>query len=118
MLDGLVGVPAGRLIATAPRTWAVRRAIGLANPLMEGEPQQITAEIALVDGLLAPAGERGAFLRRRALPSPRELPARAARRPLAVARIEHVLRLARRCLLAMMRPGARLRVPLGRASNR
>ena len=118
VLDGLVGVPAGRLIATAPRTWAVRRAIGLANPLMEGEPQQITAEIALVDGLLAPAGERGAFLRRRALPSPRELPARAARRPLAVARIEHVLRLARRCLLAMMRPGARLRVPLGRASNR
>jgi hypothetical protein len=118
VLDTLVGVPAARLIATGPRTWAERRAIALANPLMEGEPQQITAEIALVDGLLAPAGARGAFLRRRALPSSRELPARAARRPLAVARVEHVLRLARRCLLAILRPGTRLRVPVGRASNR
>lgn len=118
VLDGLIGVPAARLLTTAPRTWAMRRAIGLANPLMEGEPQQITAEIALVDGLLAPPGARGAFLRRRALPSPRELPARAVGRPLAVARIEHVLRLARRCLLAIVRPGARLRLPVGRARSR
>lgn len=118
VLDELVGVPAGRLLAPPHRTWALRRAVGLANPLMEGEPAQITAEIALVDGLLAPAGGRRAFLRRRVLPSARELPARTARRPLAVARAEHVLRLVRRCSLAVMRPRARLRLPLGRAGNR
>jgi hypothetical protein len=118
VLDRLVGVPAQRLVPPAPETWAVRRAVALANPLMEGEPQQITAEIALVDGLLAPAGGRGAFLRRRALPSARELPERTAARPLAVARTEHVLRLARRCSLAVIRPRARLQVPPARSGNR
>ena len=118
VLDELVGVPAARLVGSLPRTWALSRAVGLANPLMEGEPQQITAEIALVDGLLAPVGARGAFLRRRVLPSPRELPARTAGRPLAVARTEHVLRLVRRCSLAVLRPRARLALPSERTTNR
>ena len=87
VLDELVGRARRPPRARRRRlTWGARRAVALANPLMHGEPQQITAEITLVDGLLAPAGERGAFVRRRVLPSPRELPARTARRPLAVAR--------------------------------
>jgi hypothetical protein len=118
VLDALVGVPAARLLAPRPRERALRRAVGLANPLMEGEPAQITAEIAMVDGLLAPPGERRAFLRRRMLPSARELPASLAGRPLAIARAEHVLRLLRRCSLSIMRPRARLRLPLERDSDR
>ena len=119
VLDELVGVPVTDLApATRGRAWRMRRAVGLANPLMEGKPQQITAEISLVDGLLTPPGQRGAFVRRRVLPDARDLPARTARRPLAVARAEHVLRLLRRCSLVVTRPRARPRLPFGRDSGR
>ena len=101
VLDELVG-RARRLASSRriPSPWGARRAARLANPLMRGTPQQITAEISLVDGLLTPAGQRAAFLRRRVLVDPRQLPTRTARRPIALARVEHALRLARRMLLA------------------
>jgi hypothetical protein len=109
VLDRVVGVPAGALVdvpAVLPR--GVRVAVGLANPLMRGTPEQIMAEVSLVDGLLAPAGERRAYIRRRALPSARELPGPVGRRPLAVARAEHVVRLLRRYALALVRRRPRL----------
>jgi hypothetical protein len=75
---------------------------------MRGRPQQITAEVSLVDGLLSPKGQRIAFFRRRALPSARDLPKSSAGRPVAIARAEHTLRIARRYVVAAMRsrPGA------------
>jgi hypothetical protein len=66
---------------------------------MLGAPAQITAEVSLVDGLLAPKGQRAAFFRRRALPRARDLPSSAAGRPIAVAQIEHTLRPFRRYAL-------------------
>jgi hypothetical protein len=112
-LERLVGVPAHRLVP-GPRDlpWGARRAVTLANPLMRGTPEQITAEITLVDGLLAPAGQRGAFLRRRVLVGRHDLPPATRRRSLAAARAEHVLRVLRRLPLALVRPRARLRAPI------
>jgi hypothetical protein len=108
LLERLVGVPSGRLVECPPRLpWGPRRAIALANPLMRGSPEQITAEVSLVDGLLAHTGQRIAFFRRRALPRARDLPSSAARRPIAVARIEHTLRLLRRYALAFRPPNRR-----------
>ena len=117
VLDVLVGVPAARLVEADP-AWGARRAAGLANPLMHGTPQQITAEISLVDGLLTPAGQRAASLRRRVLVDPCQLPTRTARRPIALARVEHALRLTRRMLYAAVRPRARLQPPPERGSDR
>jgi hypothetical protein len=119
VLDQLVGVPAGHLVPGTPRPpWGVRQATALANPLMRGKPQQITAEIALVDGLLTPVDQRTSFVRRRMLLGSRELLGGPLRTPIALARAEHVLRLLRRMLLAAARPRARLRPPLGRDSDR
>ena len=108
VLEQLVGVPADRLVPATPGlTCGARRAVALANPLMRGKPQQITAEITLVDGLLTPAGQRGAFVRRRVLVGPNDLPASTAPRPIALARAEHFLRVLRRLSLALVRPRAR-----------
>jgi hypothetical protein len=102
LLERLVGVPAAALVEVPDRLpWGASRAIGLANPLMRGKPQQVTAEVSLVDGLLSPRGERLAFFRRRALPSARDLP--PGHRPIAIARAEHSLRLARRYVVAVLR---------------
>ena len=109
LLEGLVGVPAADLVEPRSRLpWGPRAAVALANPLMRGSPAQITAEVSLVDGLLAPRGQRAAFLRRRAMPSERQLPASALGRPIAVARVEHSLRLLRRYALALVRSRPRL----------
>jgi hypothetical protein len=106
LLERLVGAPAARLVDLPPRLpWGATRAIALANPLMRGRPQQITAEVSLVDGLLSPKGQRIAFFRRRVLPSARELP--ATDRPIPLARAEHTLRVARRYLIAAVRSLAR-----------
>jgi hypothetical protein len=102
LLERLVAVPAARLVGLPARLpWGASRAIALANPLMRGKPQQITAEVSLVDGLLSPKGERLAFFRRRALPSKREMP--ASDHPVAIARTEHALRVARRYVVAVVR---------------
>jgi hypothetical protein len=103
-LERLVGVPAHRLVAQPRRLpRGSHAAVALANPLMLGEPHQITAEVSLVDGLLAPRGQRKAFFRRRVLPRASELPDAASGRPLAIARGEHILRLLRRYALALVR---------------
>jgi hypothetical protein len=104
VLEDLVGVPAASFLGdvSAP-TWGARRAIRLANPLMRGSREQITAEISLVDSLLVPPGKRRAFLRRRALPSAAVLPPRSIRRPAPIARVEHVLRVLRRYPSALVR---------------
>jgi putative nucleotidyltransferase-like protein len=105
--ERLVGVPAAGLLQVPPHLpWGAARAIALANPLMRGRPQQITAEVSVVDGLLSPKRQRIAYFRRRALPSAHDLP--ATDRPLAIARAEHTLRVVRRYLLAVVRsrPGA------------
>jgi Uncharacterised nucleotidyltransferase len=104
LLDRLVGVPAHRLLDMPDRLpWASRRAIALANPLMRGAPEQITAEVSLVDGLLSPRGERIAFFRRRALPSAADLPGSSADRHLARARAQHTLRVVGRCAVGVLR---------------
>ncbi|HEX6713145.1 MAG TPA: nucleotidyltransferase family protein [Thermoleophilaceae bacterium] len=109
LLEGLVGVSAAGLVEPPARLpWGPRAAVALANPLMRGAPAQITAEVSLVDGLLAPRGQRVAFLRRRAMPSGPQLPASAVGRPIAVARVEHSLRLLRRYALALVRSRPRL----------
>jgi hypothetical protein len=109
LLERLVGVPAAGLVEPPSRLpWGPRAAVALANPLMRGAPAQITAEVSLVDGLLAPRGQRAAFFRRRAMPSERQLPASAVGRPIAVARVEHSLRLLRRYALALVRSRPRL----------
>jgi Uncharacterised nucleotidyltransferase len=113
LLDRLVGVPAGSLVE-CPRRLPLgpRAAIALANPLMLGKPPQITAEVSLVDGLLAPRDQRAAFFRRRAMPRARELPGSGRQRPVAVARAEHSLRVLRRYAVALFRPRPRLpRIP-------
>ena len=73
--------PDASCLALPVSPWGARRAAALANPLMRGKPQQITAEITLVDGLLTPAGQR---TRIRATARARRLP-RAARRRTAQA---------------------------------
>jgi hypothetical protein len=109
LLERLVGVPAARLIeAPARLPWGPRGAIALANPLMRGRPEQVTAEVSLVDGLLTPKRQWLAFARRRALPDVRDLPTSAVGRRVAIARAEHVLRLVRRYALALMRSRPRL----------
>jgi Uncharacterised nucleotidyltransferase len=102
LVDRLAGVPATCLVGPGTDlSWRQRRALALANPLMRGEPEQITAEVSLVDGLLAPKGQGGAFVRRRALPSARDLP--PSDRPIAIARAEHSVRLAWRYVVAVLR---------------
>jgi hypothetical protein len=109
LLEMVVGIPAARLVRMPSHLpWGLRRAIAMANPLMRGEPQQVTAEVSLVDGLLSPKGERLAFVRRRVLADARDLPAGAAARPLTLARAEHVVRVLRRYALAVARPSPRL----------
>ena len=109
VLERLAGVPADRLVPIpAVPPWGLRAAVALANPLMHGKRQQIAAEITLVDGLLTPAGQRREFVRRRVLVAPEELPAEASRRPIAMARAEHVVRVLRRLPLAFMRRQIRL----------
>ena len=110
MLDRSSASRRARWSRYAPRPpWGVRRAARLANPLMRGSAAQIAAEVSLVDGLIAPPGRRRAYLRRRAFPSPQQLPPDPAERPLAVRRAEHVARLLARWAVALVRrrPGLR-----------
>ena len=64
--ERLAGLPPTTLLAPRPPlTGAQRMAVRLANPWLEGSMAQINAEVSLIDGLLAPAGGGGAFVRRR-----------------------------------------------------
>ncbi len=111
LVERMVGLPAARLISLPTRLpWGAARAVSLANPFMRGSPEQITAEVSLVDGLLSPKGGRVAFLRRRALPDARELPATAG--PLALSMYYDF------CGDVRWLSRARPRPPSGRDSNR
>jgi Uncharacterised nucleotidyltransferase len=69
--DSVVGLPSSQILRDAPVGMRDRLAMRLANPNPHSSPSQLYADIGLVDGLLAPPGGFGAFVRRRLLP-PRE----------------------------------------------
>ena len=99
------GLPAASVLGSPPRhTPGTRLGCLLANPWASGEHTQIDAEASLVDGLLTPPRDVGAFVTRQVLP-PAELLrhrrslAGASYRQLRWARWEHMLRLLRRYLL-------------------
>jgi hypothetical protein len=66
----LAGLPAGALPASLrPRDRRAALACRLRNWDLRGETDQIKANVTLVDGLLAPRDELGAFARRHVVPS-------------------------------------------------
>ena len=67
--EGLGALPSGVLLG-GPRPRSARRtaALRLSNPWLRGSRQQIDACVSLVDGLLNPPGELGAYVRRQILP--------------------------------------------------
>jgi Uncharacterised nucleotidyltransferase len=72
--EKVVGLPAERIIGSA-RKLSLRElvAVRLANPNPRSSQSQLYADMGLVDGLLAPAGGFGAFVRRQLLPAPEVL---------------------------------------------
>lgn len=66
-----VGLPAERIIAGSPRLGRRERiAVRLANPNPRSSRSQLYADTGLIDGLLMPPGDLGAFVRRHVLPPP------------------------------------------------
>jgi hypothetical protein len=64
-----VGLPAGKIISDRHRLGLRGRiAVRLANPNPDSSPAQIYADMGLIDGLLAPRGGFGGFVRRQVLP--------------------------------------------------
>ena len=65
----MVGLPAGPIIGDIPRLGLREHiAMRLANPNPQSSQSQLYADIGLIDGLLAPRGGFGAFVRRQVLP--------------------------------------------------
>jgi hypothetical protein len=65
----VVGLPAGKILAKTRALDARERlAVRLVNPNPSGDVAQLYADMGLIDGLLAPAGGFGAFVRRQLLP--------------------------------------------------
>ena len=119
VLDGLVGVPAGRLVATAPAPWAVRRAIGSRQPADGG---RAAADHRRDRARRRPARARAASAARSCAgacsPSPASCRrARPAGRSRSLASSMFYDSLGAVCWRSM-RPRARLRLPLGRDSDR
>jgi hypothetical protein len=72
--EQVVGLPAERILAGAGKLGARQRvAVRLANPNPHSSQSQLYADMGLIDGLLAPAGGFGAFVRRQLLPAPEVL---------------------------------------------
>ncbi|MHB8241797.1 MAG: nucleotidyltransferase family protein [Solirubrobacteraceae bacterium] len=64
-----VGLPARKIISDRHRLGLRGRiAVRLANPNPDSSPAQIYADMGLIDGLLAPRGGFGGFVRRQVLP--------------------------------------------------
>jgi hypothetical protein len=64
-----VGLPAGEILSEGRRLGLRGRiAVRLANPNPDSSPAQIYADMGLIDGLLAPPGGFGGFVRRQVLP--------------------------------------------------
>jgi hypothetical protein len=71
--ERVVGLPAREVIAGCGKLAARQRAAArLANPNPHASRSQLYADMGFIDGLLAPAGGLGAFVRRQLLP-PREV---------------------------------------------
>ncbi len=69
-----VGLPAAQIIGGIPRLGVRQRmAVRLANPNPHSSRSQLFADIGLIDGLLMPHGDFGAFVRRQVLPPPEVL---------------------------------------------
>ncbi len=86
--ENTVGLPGAQIIGEPELSLRGRVAIRLANPNPHSSRAQIYADIGLIDGLLAPPGGFGAFVRRQLLP-PRQVLAQHAehaRRPRARSR--------------------------------
>ena len=108
--ERLIALPPGSLMTPArPLGAAQRMAIRLANPWLEGDSQQINAEVSLIDGLLGPSGGTMAFARRRLMPPAHEALLRqpelehAGRSRVLAARLGHAVRVVARYLLAARR---------------
>jgi Uncharacterised nucleotidyltransferase len=72
--EKVVGLPAQRLVGDAHKLGLRERmAVRLANPNPHSSPSQLYADMGLIDGLLAPPGGFGAFVRRQLLPAPEVL---------------------------------------------
>lgn len=71
--EKITGLPALQIISDMP-TFGLREhaAMRLANPNPHSSRSQLYADIGLIDGLLTPTGDLGAFVRRQLLP-PREV---------------------------------------------
>jgi hypothetical protein len=67
--ERMVGLPAAQIVGELPRlSIRERLAVRLANPHPQSSTSQLYADIGLIDGLLAPPGGFGAFVRRNLLP--------------------------------------------------
>jgi Uncharacterised nucleotidyltransferase len=67
--DRIVGLPGKQLISSGQKLGLRERvAVRLANPNPHSSGSQLYADIGLIDGLLAPRGGFGAFVRRQVLP--------------------------------------------------
>jgi hypothetical protein len=67
--ERIVGLPAAHIIGDMPKAgFRDQIAIRLANPNPDSSQAQIYADIGLIDGLLAPEGGFGGFVRRQVLP--------------------------------------------------
>jgi hypothetical protein len=108
-LARVAGEPDDRLTGPVALPSGARRALGLADPLLRMDAQQRLADVALVDLLLAPPGERRAAFERQVVPPTGLLRlhwtelADADSGRVARARVEHPARRLRRFALAVTR---------------
>jgi hypothetical protein len=108
--ETLLGLDRGSILGAAPElSRAQRAALRLANPWQKGSAHQIDAEVSLINGLLAPAGTVGKFIRRGLTPPVHEALTRdptlvgSSRMRIARARAAHAVRVAGRYVLAARR---------------
>jgi Uncharacterised nucleotidyltransferase len=104
--ERIVGLPADEIVESAPvHGLRNRMAVRLANPNPSAGGSQLHAETGLIDGLLSPPGDFGAFVRRQVL-LPREVFDERARRAVrwrARSPLDFSLGMTARCGLAAMR---------------
>lgn len=74
-LERLVGIGAEAIVSPRPARWRSRTAIRMANWTVTGDLDQITANLTLVDWLLAPPGGGWSFVRRVLIPPTAQLSA-------------------------------------------
>jgi hypothetical protein len=119
--ERIVGLPGTWLLHSAqPRGLRTRLAAGLANWSLQGDRDQISADVTLIDGLCTPTRQLRAFARRSLLVDFDRLSGyygvpRGAQTALVLLSIAHPIKLAVRYSLALTALGARV---LGRLTRR